>query len=95
MWGYLIAATNSAVFALALASTLAIGGYLYRSGDLTLGALFVAVRLTDMLREPIAEFRRQVQLVQQGAASLGRVRSLLNEQPGITDGTGGTYLRAR
>ena len=89
MWGYLIAATNSAVFALALASTLAIGGYLYRSGDLTLGALFVAVRLTDMLREPIAEFRRQVQLVQQGAASLGRVRALLNEQPGITDGTGG------
>ena len=89
MWGYLIAATNSAVFALALASTLAIGGYLYRSGDMTLGALFVAVRLTDMLRDPIAEFRRQVQLVQQGAASLGRVRALLNEQPSITDGTGG------
>ncbi len=90
MWGYLLAATNSAVFALALASTLAIGGYLYRSESLTLGALFVAVRLTDMLREPIAEFRRQVQVVQQGAASLGRVQSLLSEQPSITDGAGGT-----
>jgi ABC-type multidrug transport system fused ATPase/permease subunit len=88
MWGYLLGATNSAVFALALASTLSLGGYLYRSDALTLGALFVAVRLTDMLRDPVVELRRQIQLFQQAAASLGRVRELLALEPTIKDGSG-------
>lgn len=90
MWGYALMATTTGVFTLALAFALAVGGYLHRSDGLTLGSLFLILRVTDMLREPVRQLRNEIQDFQQAAASMARVRALLAEQPRIVDGFGGT-----
>lgn len=88
MWGYGLMATSTGFFGLAVAFALGMSGHLYQSGALTLGEVFLAFRLATMLREPTDRLRDEVQDFQQAAASLGRVRALLAEQPSIVDGAG-------
>jgi ABC-type multidrug transport system fused ATPase/permease subunit len=90
MWGYSLMATTSSVFTLTLAFALAIGAWLYHADSLSLGSLFLVLRLTDMLRDPFRQLRDEIQDFQQAAASITRVRALFSEQPRITDGSGGT-----
>ena len=88
MWGYAMVATSQGVFALGMAFALGMSGVLFHAGSLTLGTVFLVFRLTDMLRGPTEQLRDEVQDFQQADASLGRVQSLLAEQPRIVDGRG-------
>jgi ABC-type multidrug transport system fused ATPase/permease subunit len=88
MWGYALIATSQGIFLLGTAAALAMSIARFSEGSLTLGAVFLAVRLTDMLGEPTEQLRDEVQDFQQADASLARVRDLLAERPHIVDGPG-------
>lgn len=86
MRGYALVATSEGLFGLGIAFAFALSAMLYREGSLTLGAIYLVFRYTDMLRRPTEQLRNEIQDLQQADASIGRVEALLAEQPRITDG---------
>jgi len=86
MRGYALVATSEVAFGLATAFVFGLSALLYRDDALTLGAVYLAVRYTAMLREPTEQLRNEVQDFQQADASLGRVEALLAERPRLVDG---------
>jgi len=88
MRGYALVATSEGLFGLGMAFAFAVSAMLYRDGTLTLGAVYLIVRYTEMLREPIEQIRNEVQDLQQADASMGRIEALLGEVPRIVDGPG-------
>jgi ATP-binding cassette subfamily B protein len=88
MRGYGMVATSQGLFGLGMAFALGLSALLYRDGALTIGAVFLIFRYTEMLRQPTEQIRNEVQDLQQAGASLGRIESLLAERSRITDGQG-------
>ncbi len=88
MRGYALAATSEGMFGLGMAFAFAVSAMLYREGTLTLGAIYMIFRYTEMLRAPTEQLRNEIQDLQQADASIGRVESLLGEAPRIVDGPG-------
>ena len=88
MRGYALVATSDGLFGLGAAFALALCAMLYRDGALTLGAVYLIFRYTEMLRQPTERLRDEVQDFQQADASIGRVEALLAEAPRIVDGPG-------
>jgi ABC-type multidrug transport system fused ATPase/permease subunit len=88
MRGYALVATSDGLFGIGAAVALALCAMLYRDGSLTLGAVYLIFRYTDMLRQPTERLRDEVQDFQQADASIGRVEELLAETPRIVDGSG-------
>jgi ATP-binding cassette, subfamily B, bacterial len=86
MRGYGMVATSQGLFGLGMAFALAVSAVLYRDGALTIGAVFLVFRYTEMLRQPTEQIRNEVQDLQQAGASLGRIESLLSQQSRLTDG---------
>ena len=56
--------------------------YLFRQGELTLGTVYLIFAYTEILRRPLERITRQIQDLQQAAASVVRVRELLAERSG-------------
>ncbi|MBA3414775.1 MAG: ABC transporter ATP-binding protein, partial [Chloroflexia bacterium] len=88
MRGYGMVASSQGLFGLGTAFALALSAMLYRDGSLTIGAVFLVFRYTEMLRQPTEQIRNEVQDLQQAGASLGRVEGLLARQPRLADGPG-------
>lgn len=88
MRGYGMMATSQALFGLGLAFALALSAMLFRDGALTIGAVFLTFRYTEMLRQPTEQIRNEIQDLQQAGASFGRVEHLLNQRPRLIDGPG-------
>lgn len=88
MRGYALVATSAGLFGLGTAFALGLSAFLYRDGTLTLGAIYLIFRYTDMLRRPTEQIRNEVQDFQQADASIGRVEALLAERPRLVDGPG-------
>lgn len=86
MRGYGMVAASQGLFGLGMAFALGLSALLYRDGALTIGAVFLIFRSTEMLRQPAEQIRNEVQDLQQAGASLGRIESLLAERSHITDG---------
>ncbi|MGC4107959.1 MAG: ABC transporter ATP-binding protein [Thermomicrobiales bacterium] len=86
MWGYAMIASSQGIFGLALAAALGLAAIRFHAGEISLGAVFLVFRLTDMLRGPTEEIRDEIQDFQQADASIHRVQSLLAERPRIVDG---------
>jgi len=85
MRGYTLVATSQGFFGLGTAFALAICAMLFRSNDLTLGAVYLVFRYTGMLREPTEQLRNEIQELQQADASAMRIERLLNVAPAIVD----------
>ena len=85
MRGYTLVATSQGFFGLGTAFALAICAMLFRSNDLTLGAVYLVFRYTGMLREPTEQLRNEIQELQQADASAMRIERLLNIAPAIVD----------
>jgi ATP-binding cassette, subfamily B, bacterial len=64
------------------------GAYLYRSGALTIGSVYLIFAYTELLRRPLEEIGRQVQQLQQASASVARIGELLAVRSRIADGSG-------
>lgn len=88
MRGYGMVAASQGLFGLGMAFALGLSALLYRDGALTIGAVFLVFRYTEMLRQPTEQIRNEVQDLQQAGASLGRIEALLAERSRITDGPG-------
>ncbi len=73
---------------LATAATLAIGAWLYGRGAMSIGTVYLIFAYTQSLHQPLNAIVRQMQDLQQAAASIGRVRALLAERSAIGDGPG-------
>lgn len=84
--GYAMVATSEGIFGIGAAVAFGLSCMLYRDGTLTLGAVFLIFRYTEMLREPTEQIRNEVQDLQQADASIGRVQALLAERPALIDG---------
>jgi ATP-binding cassette, subfamily B, bacterial len=75
--GYALVATSQGFFGIGTAAALALSAMLFRDGSLTIGAVYLIFRYTEMLRQPTEQIRNEVQDLQQADASLGRVEALL------------------
>jgi len=64
---------------------LGLGAYLFLQGQASLGAAYLIVHYTAMLSKPLQNIRRQLQNLQQAAASLGRIQELFALQPQVRD----------
>lgn len=64
---------------------LAVGGYLYLKGQMTIGAVYVIFQYGSMLAIPVNEITQQMQDLQRAGASVARVRDLLNTSSRIAD----------
>jgi ABC-type multidrug transport system fused ATPase/permease subunit len=74
------------MFGLGAVAAFGLGIAFFRDGALSLGAVYLIVRFTEMLREPTEQIRNEVQDLQQADASLGRIETLLATQPQLRDG---------
>jgi ABC-type multidrug transport system fused ATPase/permease subunit len=86
MRGYGIVATSQGLFGLGMAFALGLSAMLFRDGALTIGAVFLVFRYTEMLRQPTEQIRNEIQDLQQAGASLGRIERLLEWRSRLTDG---------
>jgi len=75
-------------FAVGNAIALGLGGYLWSSGHISLGTVYLIFYFTNLLNDPIEQIRQQLQQLQQAGAGVARIRQLLRTQPGIIDGSG-------
>ncbi|MCA9941147.1 MAG: ABC transporter ATP-binding protein [Anaerolineales bacterium] len=76
------------VFTMAYVSAHIVGATLFRNGALTIGSLYVIFYYIDVIKGPLWEILRQVEDLQQAAASMNRIADLLRQQPTIRDGPG-------
>ncbi|MGH2532883.1 MAG: ABC transporter ATP-binding protein [Thermomicrobiales bacterium] len=88
MRGYAMLASSQGLFALGTAAAFALSAMLFRDGTLTIGAVYLIFRYTEMLRQPTEQIRNEVQDLQQADASLGRIEALLGIAPRLADGPG-------
>jgi ABC-type multidrug transport system fused ATPase/permease subunit len=88
MWGYSLGATSIGLFALGTAVAFALSAMLFKTGTLTIGAVYLIFQGTEMLRQPTEQIRKEVLDFQQADASIGRVQALLSTAPRLDDGPG-------
>jgi ATP-binding cassette subfamily B protein len=74
-------------FAAGAAIAFAVGGYLWLTGTITLGTVYLVFYYTELLRRPIEEMRRELEDMQQAFASIARVDELLRMTSRLRDGT--------
>ncbi len=73
--------TTFLLFTFGMASSLAAGAYLLTQGALSLGAVYLVFHYANLMQQPINEITRELEGVQQAAASIGRIRELTALNP--------------
>ncbi|CAN5813426.1 ABC transporter ATP-binding protein [soil metagenome] len=85
MVGAVSYSTMIVLFALGTIMALSIGVYLFQRGAITIGVVYLIFRYTELLTQPIEQFGRQLQDLQQAGASLLRIQQLLSIQSQIAE----------
>ncbi len=83
------------LLALATVLGLGIGILLYRSGQITIGTIYLITYYIALLQEPLNDFRRLLGELQAAGASLQRVGELFARQPAIAERAGTTPVTLR
>jgi ATP-binding cassette subfamily B protein len=81
---------STGVFVVGGALSLAAGTALYRAGAISLGTVFLLFQYTELLRRPIDQIVDELQRVQEAAAGITRIHTLLATQPSVADNGRGT-----
>ncbi|MBH5318898.1 ABC transporter ATP-binding protein [Paenibacillus sp. GSMTC-2017] len=76
------------VFALANAMALVICAHLWKTGQITIGTIYLIFFYTELLAKPIEKIRLQLEDLQKADASMKRIRELFNLKPKVQDGPG-------
>ncbi|MBN1178862.1 MAG: ABC transporter ATP-binding protein [Anaerolineae bacterium] len=79
--------TIKVLTAVGTAAALGISGYLFLSGHVTLGTVYLAFHYTTMLERPIDTITRQMQELQKAGAGMLRARELLGTTSRIQEAT--------
>jgi ABC-type multidrug transport system fused ATPase/permease subunit len=74
------------LFAIGHILTIALGSWLYLSGAVTLGTIYLFFNYMSMLEAPLDQLTQQMQEFQQAAAGIRRVRELLDTPPTVLSG---------
>ncbi len=77
-----------ALFTLGFVMSFVLGGWLYRSGDITLGTTFLIYNYTGMLIRPLMLITNQMQDLQKASAGITRVQELYATEATLADGSG-------
>jgi len=88
MWGYAVGASSQLLFAFGTAAAFALSAMQFRSGALTIGAVYLVFQYTAVLSRPAEQLRNEVQDLQQADASIARVEGMLGTVPQIIGGSG-------
>jgi len=80
--------TNAALVAAGEMLAIAISGYFFFRGELTIGQAYLIDRYMGLLFGQVAELRWQITDLQHADAGIQRVQALLNRRPRVADGTG-------
>jgi ATP-binding cassette subfamily B protein len=80
-------------FAIGSAVAFAVGGWLYLSGAITLGTVFMLFYYTQLLQEPIERLRAELEDMQQAFASIARVDELQRIESRLPPGNGAALSR--
>ena len=95
IWGSTTYTSMNLLTAMGVAVTLAIGAYLYRRQEITIGTIFLIFSYSEMLRRPIEQINRQFMDLQMATASIGRIMTLfdttgsIQKQDEVLERTGG------
>lgn len=84
--------TTQLFLALATVLGLAIGIVLYRSGQTTIGTVYLIVYYINLLQDPLNDFRRLMSELQAAGGSIERVGELFARQPAVIESTDGPLL---
>jgi ATP-binding cassette subfamily B protein len=79
------------VFAAGTGFSFGLGYYLWSTGLITAGTVYLIFNYTQLIQTPIEQIRVQIQDLQRAGASVQRVRELLQAEPRIRDGTGAGF----
>lgn len=82
--------TINILLTIGVALALALSAYLFQTGVITIGTIYLIFAYTELLRRPLEEVTRQVSGLQQATASLLRIGDLFNQQRQVKDGPGVT-----
>ena len=76
------------LFTVGIALTLGMGAYLFLTGAITIGTVYLFFQYTQMLQSPLEEITDQLQELQRATASVQRVQELRRIRPSVQDGPG-------
>ena len=76
------------IFGLAYIATYALGDWLYHSGNLSLGTVYLLFHYLGLLNAPLWRIVNEVQELQRAGGSIGRIQTLFQQQSPIRDGPG-------
>ncbi len=85
---YMMGMTSLTLFSIGNALAFALGAYLWSTGKISLGTVYIIFYYTSLLTQPIEQIRTQLQDLQKAAASIQRVEELLRIQPALAAGKG-------
>lgn len=85
MWGYGLSASSLGLFALGTAAVLAISALLFGAGHLSIGSVYLVFQASEMLGRPTEQIRHEIEDLQQVAASVARIKTLLDRVPCVVD----------
>lgn len=83
---YMMGMTTLVLFAIGNALAFALGAYLWSSGKISLGTVYIIFYYTNLLTQPIEQIRTQLQDLQKAGASILRVEEMLSFRPLIARG---------
>jgi ATP-binding cassette, subfamily B, bacterial len=81
--------TLNVAFMLVTAAAFVLGAFLFRSGTITLGTVYLILSYTQLLRNPIDQLNRHVLDLQQATAGIARIRQLLETPSALGEPDGG------
>ncbi|HEX6288644.1 MAG TPA: ABC transporter ATP-binding protein [Herpetosiphonaceae bacterium] len=76
------------LFGCGIILVLALGAYLWSTGAISLGVVYLMFAYANQITQPIQQIRSQLYDLQQAEASLRRVEQLLATRSAVTDGAG-------
>ncbi len=81
----------AALFALGYGLALGLGAYLYYTGAITIGTVYLFFQYTELLRRPLEDISDQLREFQKASAGVGRIRQLAAIEPTVLDGSGAAF----
>jgi ATP-binding cassette subfamily B protein len=73
------------LFSAGTAAAFAVGAYLYGTGTLSIGSVYIVFYYTSMLERPINAIVHQIEDLQKAGAGIGRIQSIFEQRSKIRD----------
>lgn len=82
------------LFTMALILSLGLGSYLWLTGVITMGTVYLIYNYTEMIRSPIQQLQNQLENLQKALGGLKRIKDLLEIKPVVTFNPSGPNIES-